>query len=63
MEKKTIRKVVLNFDGKNSIDISLPYEIEVYPGTQQFILMQVVVDLMTRVKDLEDKISNEKETA
>lgn len=63
MEKITVDKLVLIF-GEEEIKVSLPYSIEVYQGNNYdrnydyMILYQIVVDLMNKVKVLEDKIKD-----
>lgn len=63
MEKIIVDKLVLIF-GEEEIKVSLPYSIEVYQGNSYdrnydyMILYQIVVDLMNKVKVLEDKIKD-----
>lgn len=63
MKKRTIDKLVLLF-GEEEIKVSLPYSIEIYQGDNYdnnydyIILYQIIVDLMNKVKTLEDKIKD-----
>lgn len=57
MEKTSVNTFVLVFDDEE-IKVSLPYSIEVYRGNDHMILYQIVVDLMNKIKVLEDKIKD-----
>lgn len=58
MEKTTFDSLVLVFN-EEEIKISFPYSIEVYNGSDSTILYQIIVDLMNKVKALEDKIKKD----
>jgi len=61
-DKITVDKLVLII-GNEEIKITLPYSFEVYRGNYDrgndfMILYQIVVELMNKIKVLEDKIKD-----
>lgn len=61
METTIVNALVLVFN-EEEIKVSLPYPVEVYRGDRKdndlIILYQIVVDLMNKIKVLEDKIKD-----
>lgn len=54
-----LKKLVLCFkDGQEKI-FELPYSVQVYTDDENIVLAQLIIDLMNKVKALEDKIKKD----
>lgn len=60
MDKLTeLKRIVLCFKDGQEKTFELPYSVQVYHDCANLVLAQLIIDLMNKVKALEDKIKKD----